>query len=61
NPKNTRFSINFFTSIGLGGLTDDLREFLRTNPPPATPVEPVVPVKTEIKEDEDFKDRERMQ
>ena len=21
NPKNTRFSINFFTSIGLGGLT----------------------------------------
>ncbi|OQV17807.1 Pre-mRNA-splicing factor CWC22-like protein [Hypsibius exemplaris] len=28
NPKNTRFSINFFTSIGLGGLTDDLREHL---------------------------------
>jgi len=21
SPKNTRFSINFFTSIGLGGLT----------------------------------------
>ncbi len=21
NPKNTRFAINFFTSIGLGGLT----------------------------------------
>lgn len=21
NPKSTRFSINFFTSIGLGGLT----------------------------------------
>ena len=21
NPRNTRFSINFFTSIGLGGLT----------------------------------------
>ncbi|CAF5196931.1 unnamed protein product, partial [Rotaria magnacalcarata] len=42
-------------------FSDDLREFLRTNPPPATPVEPVVPAKTEIKEDEDFKDRERMQ
>ena len=21
NPKNTRFAINYFTSIGLGGLT----------------------------------------
>lgn len=21
NPQNTRFAINFFTSIGLGGLT----------------------------------------
>ncbi|KAA0193875.1 hypothetical protein HAZT_HAZT003118 [Hyalella azteca] len=30
NPRNTRFAINFFTSIGLGGLTDGLREFLRT-------------------------------
>jgi pre-mRNA-splicing factor CWC22 len=28
NPKNTRFSINFFTSIGLGALTENLREFL---------------------------------
>lgn len=28
NPKNTRFCINFFTSIGLGALTQDLREFL---------------------------------
>ena len=30
NPRNSRFAINFFTSIGLGGLTDSLREFLRT-------------------------------
>ncbi|CAG5122552.1 unnamed protein product [Candidula unifasciata] len=30
NPKNTRFCINFFTTIGLGGLTDDLREHLKT-------------------------------
>ncbi|XP_044019983.1 pre-mRNA-splicing factor CWC22 homolog [Aphidius gifuensis] len=32
DPKNTRFAINFFTSIGLGGLTDDLREHLKTKP-----------------------------
>lgn len=29
NPRDTRFAINFFTSIGLGGLTDDLREHLK--------------------------------
>ncbi|KAK0404179.1 hypothetical protein QR680_017326 [Steinernema hermaphroditum] len=29
NPKNTRFAINFFTLIGLGGLTVDLREHLK--------------------------------
>ncbi|CAI9096992.1 OLC1v1033271C1 [Oldenlandia corymbosa var. corymbosa] len=28
NPKNTRFSINFFTSIGLGGITENLRGLL---------------------------------
>ncbi|KAI3938178.1 hypothetical protein MKW92_029246 [Papaver armeniacum] len=32
NPKNTRFSINFFTSIGLGGITDTLREYLKNMP-----------------------------
>lgn len=32
NPRNTRFSINFFTSIGLGGLTDDMREHLKNAP-----------------------------
>ncbi|CAD6999055.1 unnamed protein product [Ceratitis capitata] len=32
NPKNTRFAINFFTSIGLGGLTDELRQFLKNAP-----------------------------
>ncbi|EFJ09007.1 hypothetical protein SELMODRAFT_130630 [Selaginella moellendorffii] len=30
NPKSTRFAINFLTSIGLGGLTDGLREFLKS-------------------------------
>merc|ERR1711941_147224 len=28
HPKNMRFSINFFTAIGLGVLTEDLRQFL---------------------------------
>uniref|UniRef100_A0A2K5PTY1 Pre-mRNA-splicing factor CWC22 homolog n=1 Tax=Cebus imitator TaxID=2715852 RepID=A0A2K5PTY1_CEBIM len=32
NPRNTRFAINFFTSIGLGGLTDELREHLKNTP-----------------------------
>jgi len=31
HPKNMRFSINFFTAIGLGVLTEDLRNFLETN------------------------------
>ncbi|XP_076269376.1 pre-mRNA-splicing factor nucampholin [Rhynchophorus ferrugineus] len=39
SPKNTRFSINFFTSIGLGGLTDELREHLK-NIPKNVPVVP---------------------
>lgn len=30
NPRHTRFSINYFTSIGLGALTDDLREYLKS-------------------------------
>ncbi|BES93579.1 MA3 [Nesidiocoris tenuis] len=41
NPKNTRFAINFFTSIGLGGLTDDLREHLKNLPKP-TPIAQLV-------------------
>ncbi|KAG0377458.1 pre-mRNA-splicing factor cwc22 [Mortierella sp. AD032] len=32
NPKSTRFAINFFTSIGLGALTTDLREHLKNAP-----------------------------
>ena len=30
--QNARFSINYFTSIGLGALTEDLREFLQNAP-----------------------------
>jgi pre-mRNA-splicing factor CWC22 len=29
SPANTRFSINFFTAIGLGPLTDEMREHLK--------------------------------
>eukprot|EP00658_Telonema_sp_P-2_P058877 TRINITY_DN4747_c0_g1_i13.p1 TRINITY_DN4747_c0_g1~~TRINITY_DN4747_c0_g1_i13.p1 ORF type:complete len:793 (-),score=80.64 TRINITY_DN4747_c0_g1_i13:188-2566(-) len=32
NPRNTRFAINFFTSVGLGGLTEQLREHLKNAP-----------------------------
>ncbi|KAN0115923.1 hypothetical protein V8E52_006463 [Russula decolorans] len=32
NPKNTRFAINYFTSIGLGALTEDMREHLKNAP-----------------------------
>ncbi|TRM59817.1 armadillo-type protein [Schizophyllum amplum] len=28
-PKNTRFSINYFTSIGLGLVTEEMREYLK--------------------------------
>ena len=38
SPRNMRFSINFFTSIGLGGLTDALRAHLKARCVPATPV-----------------------
>ena len=29
NPKDTRFSINYFTSIGLGAVTEEMREHLQ--------------------------------
>ena len=35
NPRNTRFSINYFTSIGMGGLTEEMREHLKNAPRPA--------------------------
>lgn len=33
-PEDTRFSINYFTAIGLGVLTEDMRDFLQNMPPP---------------------------
>ena len=32
NPRKTRYAINFFTSIGLGPLTDGLRDHLKNAP-----------------------------
>ncbi|KAB5570394.1 hypothetical protein GE09DRAFT_1271376 [Coniochaeta sp. 2T2.1] len=40
NPRNTRFSINYFTSIGMGALTQEMREFLQNQPKPAPPALP---------------------
>ncbi|KAF2663880.1 MIF4G-domain-containing protein [Microthyrium microscopicum] len=40
DPKNTRFSINFFTAIGMGMLTEDMREHLKNIPQPAAPALP---------------------
>ncbi|XP_023244346.1 pre-mRNA-splicing factor CWC22 homolog [Centruroides sculpturatus] len=47
--RNTRFAINFFTSIGLGGLTDELREHLKNVPKPSQ----AVPQVTKPSTDED--------
>ena len=38
NPKDIRFSINYFTSIGLGGVTEDMRTALANMPKPAPPM-----------------------
>jgi pre-mRNA-splicing factor CWC22 len=37
DPRNTRFSINFFTAIQMGPLTEDMREYLKNMPKPAPP------------------------
>ncbi|KAF4991945.1 hypothetical protein FGRMN_7499 [Fusarium graminum] len=37
NPRNIRFSINYFTSIGMGALTEEMRTFLQNMPKPALP------------------------
>merc|ERR1719220_3144541 len=44
NPRDTRFAINFFTSIGLGALTEDLRTHLKNAPKPVAVVAPMTRV-----------------
>ena len=43
NPRNTRFSINYFTSIGMGGLTEEMRDHLKNAPKPAPVIAPPDP------------------
>ncbi|KAH8880724.1 MIF4G-domain-containing protein [Thozetella sp. PMI_491] len=40
NPRNIRFSINYFTSIKMGYLTEEMRTFLQNMPKPALPAPP---------------------
>lgn len=40
NPRNTRFSINYFTSIGMGAVTEEMREYLKNVPKPVVPALP---------------------
>lgn len=40
NPRNTRFSINYFTSIGMGAITEEMREHLKNLPKPVIPALP---------------------
>jgi pre-mRNA-splicing factor CWC22 len=37
NARNTRFSINYFTSIGMGAVTEEMREYVQSMPKPALP------------------------
>jgi pre-mRNA-splicing factor CWC22 len=46
NPKDIRFSINYFTSIGLGAVTEEMRTALLNMPKPA----PVIMAKEEDEE-----------
>lgn len=40
SARNTRFSINYFTSIGMGGITEEMREHLKNAPKPAVVMAP---------------------
>ncbi|KAL1897726.1 pre-mRNA-splicing factor cwc22 [Sporothrix stenoceras] len=43
NARSLRFSINYFTSIGMGALTEDMRERLVNLPKPALPAVAAAP------------------
>ena len=51
NPRNTRFSINYFTSIGMGAVTEEMREFLKNMPKPVVPALPAVKADSESDSD----------
>ena len=47
SPRNTRFSINYFTSIGMGVLTEEMREHLKNQPKPVVPALPAAKAEPE--------------
>lgn len=47
NPRNTRFSINYFTSIGMGAVTEEMREHLKNIPKPMVPALPATVSETD--------------
>ena len=51
NPRNTRFSINYFTSIGMGAVTEEMREFLKNMPKPIIPALPAAKADSESDSD----------
>ena len=51
NPRNTRFSINYFTSIGMGAVTEEMREFLKNMPKPVVPALPAAKADSESDSD----------
>ncbi|KAF8471797.1 hypothetical protein BDZ91DRAFT_846417 [Kalaharituber pfeilii] len=53
NPRNTRFSINYFTSIGMGSLTEGMREWLQNLPKPV----PIAPALAEESDNESMSSR----
>ena len=57
DPSNSRFSINFFTNIGLGALTEDLRAHLKANPKPVARVAPMIKGDGEGESDSDSSSR----
>ena len=54
NPKDIRFSINYFTSIGLGAVTEDMRAALQNMPKPVQPA-----IKNEESDSESISSSER--
>ncbi|MCJ1389282.1 pre-mRNA-splicing factor cwc22 [Xylographa bjoerkii] len=51
NARNTRFSINYFTSIGMGAVTEEMREHLKNLPKPALPALPATKAESESDSD----------
>ncbi|KAF2837823.1 MA3-domain-containing protein [Patellaria atrata CBS 101060] len=43
DTQKTRFSINFFTAIGMGAITEDMREYLKNIPKPEPSALPTLP------------------